>query len=80
MLYSGWMSGYRESPQVSSQAMEEVMYYATDDKVYAVLLTASHPQVLPKYEVNPGEKITGIQVVEYCEGKLEIPNTDKRAN
>ena len=60
-----------------SQAMEEVMYYATDDKVYAVLLTASHPQVLPKYEVNPGEKITGIQVVEYCEGKLEIPNTDK---
>ena len=60
-----------------SQAMEEVMYYATDDKVYAVLLTASHPQALPKYEVNPGEKITGIQVVEYCEGKLEIPNTDK---
>ena len=60
-----------------SQAMEEVMYYATDDKVYAVLLTASHPQALPKYEANPGEKITGIQVVEYCEGKLEIPNTDK---
>ena len=37
------------------------MYYATDDKVYAVLLTASHPQALPKYEVNPGEKITGIK-------------------
>ena len=41
------------------------------------MLTASHPQALPKYEANPGEKITGIQVVEYCEGKLEIPNTDK---
>ena len=56
------------------------MYYATYDKLYAVLLTASHPQVLPKYEVNPGEKITGIQVVEYCEGKLEIPNTYKRGD
>ena len=51
------------------------MYYATDDKVYAVLLTASHPQVLPKYEVNPGEKITGIQVVEYLREnwKFRIP-------
>lgn len=60
-----------------SQSIEEVMYYATDDKVYAVLLTASHPRALPKYVANPGEKITGIQLVEYCEGKLEIPNPDK---
>ncbi|MEI3420434.1 MAG: hypothetical protein V8R91_04845 [Butyricimonas faecihominis] len=40
-----------------SQAMEEVMYYATDDKVYAVLLTASHPQALPKYEANPEKRL-----------------------
>lgn len=61
----------------TSQSMEEVMYYATDDKVYAILLTSEHPQAVPCYEVNPGEKITGIYFTEFCPGKMEIPNPAK---
>lgn len=60
-----------------SQTMEEVMYYATDDHVYAALLTSEHPQVVPCYDVNAGEKITGIRLVEYCPGQMEIPNAAK---
>lgn len=58
-----------------SQSLEEVMYYATEDHLYAVILSDEHPQATPCYEVNPGEKITGMRLTEYCEGRMVVPNS-----
>ena len=57
--YPGIMNtvGFDSSP------LEDVLYYATDKKVYSLLLEGTNPQAFERYEVeDPNEKITSIMV------------------
>ena len=46
-----------------SSPLEDVLYYATDKKVYSLLLEGTNPQAFERYEVeDPDEKITSIMV------------------
>lgn len=58
----------------SSQGMENVLYYATENSVYTALMTSEYPVAYPKFSAEPGEKITEIRVVDRCPGKVVVPD------
>ena len=57
--------------------LEEVLYYATDKKVYALLLPGSDPQAFERYSVeDPNEKITSITLWRKgWQGKLKFKDS-----
>ena len=59
----------------SSQPIEDILYYATADKVYTALMVSDHPNAYLKYTAPAGEEITEIRVVDKCVGKVVVPGS-----
>lgn len=69
--------GIMETVGFDSSPLEEVLYYATDKKVYALLLEGSNPQAFERYSVeDPNEKITSITIWRKgLQGKIKFKDS-----
>lgn len=59
------LSDFPGFPKVVSyecSPIENVLFYATEDKIYSLLLSGNNPQSMERYTVEPGEKITSIML------------------
>ncbi len=63
----------------ASNQREDVLYYATDNSVYATssLEANDNPTSKLRYSTNPGEKITSMQVWTEWGGKVKYPNPEE---
>lgn len=69
--------GMMDAVDFECSPLEEVLYYATDKKVYALLLPGSDPQAFERYSVeDPNEKITSITLWRKgWQGKLKFKDS-----
>lgn len=61
-----------------TSSYEELLYYATDTKIYAALLTGRTPSVFERYTVaEPGAKITSIKLWRQAgQGRIKMKNEE----
>lgn len=60
----------------STSSSEQVLFYATEDKVYATIVELGVPSTTNlRYTANSGEKITGMKIIFTSNGKTYIPST-----
>lgn len=61
----------------TASTMEQVLFYATDEKVYATITEIGSPSTTDlRYTVSPGEKITAMQVFyNPSGGRMYLPST-----
>lgn len=69
--------GMMEAVGFECSPLEEVLYYATDKKVYSLLLEGSNPSAFERYSVeDPNEKITSITLWRKgWQGKLKFKDS-----
>lgn len=56
----------------ATTTLSDVVFYATETEIYALLLTSEPLTALPRYTVNLGEKITSIQMWK-SSGRILLP-------
>lgn len=82
-----------QNPEISkakfftASTMEQVLFYATEDKVYATIIEIGAPSATNlRYTVKPGEKITGMSIYygagayDSGAGRMYLPNTSDPLN